>query len=75
VSRAVRELFALDKLHHDKALVAFFADFVVRADVLMVERGCGFRFTNQTLDCVFIFGALRWKEFDCDPATELGVLR
>ena len=67
--RAERPSF--DQLHGDIGLPLGFADFVHRADVRMIERGGGARFTHQPGACGGIVKVRGQEAFDGDVSIEL----
>src|SRR5262245_29756365 len=69
---AVSQRLAVDKLHHYEG-AAFFANFIDRADVGMIEHRGRPCFSNKPLLRAVIGGRFWWKEFDGDSTVELGV--
>ena len=53
---AVLERLAIEKFHGDEGLAILLADVVNRANVGMVQRGCGLRFTLESRESLRIAG-------------------
>ena len=66
---------AVQKFHDDECLAVLVVDLVNGADVGMIERGGGARFTAKALQHHGIVGNFRRKKLDGDKAAELEVFR
>ena len=66
---------ALDVLHRDEMQPINFTNLVDVRDVWMIQRGRGFRFTNETFHPVAIRSHIRRKNFQRNFAIEFRVLR
>jgi hypothetical protein len=64
---------AVQVLHHDEGLAVVVVDFVDRADVRVIERGRGLRFTVEPAERQRIHRDLIGQEFQRDEAAELDV--
>src|ERR1700684_3896634 len=64
---------AIQKLHGDKLLVAFTANFVNGADVGMIESGGSLRFALETRQRLRIAGYVARKKPQCYEAPQRGV--
>ena len=73
-SDAVLERLPFEQLHGDEVPPALMPDLVNRADVGMVQRGGGARFTLETFQRLGIGGELFGQEFQSNMATEAEVL-
>lgn len=62
---------AVKKLHGNERLAIVIADFVDRADIGMVERGCGTGFTAEAFECLGIARESFGKKLQADKASEL----
>ena len=71
---AMLEGRALEKLHGDEGLAFVPADFVDGADVGMVQRGGGARFSAKAFERLRILRKIVGQEFQRDEAAEFGVL-
>ena len=65
---------AFEQLEDDERAPFVFADFVDRADVRMVQRRCGPRFTEEPLDCETIARRLGQQELERHPSAEDQIL-
>ncbi len=72
---AVLERLAFEKFHGDERAALEIADVVDGADVWMIERGCGARFTAETFDGLGVLRNVIGQKFQRDTAAEARVLR
>jgi len=70
----VFQRLAIQKFHSDERLAFRFADVVNRADVGMVQGGCGLRLSLETRERLRIVGDVVRQEFQRDKAVQAGVL-
>ena len=73
VRDAVLQRGAFQKLHRNKRLRIVLADFVNRADVWMIQRRGGARFTAESLERLRVAGQIFRKKFQRDEAAQLRV--
>ena len=65
------ERHAIEKFHGDEAQAAFaFADFVDRADVVVIQRGGGAGFAAKAFECTGIGGDVVGQKFERDESAE-----
>ena len=69
----VLERGAVEKFHGDEGAAVVFADVVDGADVGMVQRGGGTRFTLESFERLRIVGEIVGKKFESDEAAEARV--
>ena len=74
-SDPVPERLPLQQFHGDEASPIGLVDLVDRADVRVVQGGCGLRFALEAAECLRVVGEFVGKELQSDVATELQVLR
>ena len=71
----LRQVFAFDELHHQRARRALFLDAVNRADAGMVERGERLGFAREAGDAIGIEGERIGQDLDRDVPSESRVAR
>ena len=64
---------AVEKLHDDEGLTALLADVVNRADVGVIEGGCGFGLAAEASEGLRVAGQAFGKEFQGDGTMKAGV--
>src|SRR5712692_2198803 len=67
------ERLAFHEFHGNEVLAVLLADIVNRADVGMIERGGGFGFAAEALECGGALRGFRRKKLQRDEALEAGV--
>jgi len=70
----VLQSFALEALHGDEGLAIFLADIIDGANVGMIQRGRGLRFTLEAHEGLRILRNSVGQKFQCDEAPEASVL-
>src|SRR5215472_19272788 len=65
---------AIEKLHHEEALIVMPADLMNRADIGMVQRGRRTGFAVKTFQRLLISCEVFRQKLQCDETAELGVL-
>jgi len=66
---------AFEAFHRNERLPIVLADFVNGADVGMIQRGGGFRFTLEASERLSVFRYVARKEFEGYKAIEFEILR
>ena len=66
---------AFQIFHHNECPAIFFADFVDRADVRMIQRGSCLGFTTKTLECLVVEGYFIGQEFQGDKPVQAQIFR
>ena len=66
---------AIQKFHGDERLSVLFADIVNGADVGMIQRGCGLRFTFETGEHLRVAGDVRREKLQRDETVQARILR
>ncbi len=64
----------VEKFHGDEGMTSLFANVINRADVGMVQCGCGLGFTLKTGQSLRVFSYLFGQEFKCDKTMQPSVL-
>ena len=72
---ALRQIVALDELHHQRAQAAALFESVDRRDLRMVQRREDLGFTGKSREAVGVVGDRVGQDFERDLATELRVAR
>ena len=67
----VLQRHSLQKFHDDKGLAIFLADLMNGADIGVVQRGGGLRFTLEAGQCLGIFGNVVGQEFEGNEAVKI----
>src|ERR1700692_1054453 len=68
------ESLALEQLHRDEMPSAVLSDLVDRADIRVVQSGCGARFALKTIERQRVLFRLRGEEFEGNVTAEVDVL-
>ena len=69
------QALAVEVLHDDEDAAVFFADFVDRADIGMLERGSGLGLVNQPLPGLITTGPALGQHLDGHFPAECAVFR
>ena len=72
---ALREILALDQLHHESLHAVGVLEPVDRGDVRMIQRGEDFRFALKAGQAVGVGCERRWKDLDGDVTLQLRIAR
>src|SRR6202022_1778651 len=67
------ERLPLQQFHGNEGSPIDLVDFMDRADVRVVQRGCSFRLPLETAEGLRVVGEFVWKELQGDVTTELEV--
>jgi hypothetical protein len=67
---AVLQRHAIEKFHGNERLPVLLADVVNRADVVVIQRGCGLRFTLKPLQRLRVPGHVLRQELQRDEAVK-----
>jgi hypothetical protein len=71
---AVLQRGAFQKLQRNERFLVLFTDVIDRADVGMIQCGCGFGFTPKALQSLAVLRKVFRKEFQCNKSVQAGVL-
>src|SRR6202020_1604045 len=71
---AVPEWLPLQQFNRDEASPTGLVDLIDRADVRVVQRGCGFGFSLETAESLYVLGEFVGQKLQGDVAAESQVL-
>ncbi len=71
---AMLEGSAFHKFHGDERMAVLLADFVDRADMGMIQRGCRTRLSPKAFQSLWVLREVFGKKFECDKPAEGWIL-